>query len=85
MVRQLILTVLLWRLHDRVGGGAISNALGNAEVVLQEGAVGEMTVSVMFGALHVGPPVTLGRFPLVDNIPRADNGGGFSTDGALIS
>ena len=41
--------VLFWRLHGRVGGGAISNALGNAEVVLQDVAVAEMTVSVTFG------------------------------------
>ena len=41
--------VLFWRLHGRVGGGAISNALGNAEVGLQDGAVTEMGVVVTFG------------------------------------
>ena len=123
MVRQLVLMVLFWRLHGRVGGGAVFNALGGAEVVLQEGAVAEMTVSVTFGALffgrqidqfcerseyatfptlsaigvremtlsvtfgalHFGPPVTLGRRPLVYNIPGTEDGGGFSTNGALIS
>ena len=54
MFRQLILMVLFWRLHGRVGGGAIFNALGDAEVVLQDGAVAEMTVSVTFGALFFG-------------------------------
>ena len=115
--------VLFWRLHGRVGGGAIFNALGDAEVVLQDGAVAEMTVSVTFGAsfsgrqighfcdrseyatfstlsatgvremtvsvpfgaLHFDPPVTLGRRLLVDNIPGTKGGGGFSTNGALIS
>ena len=46
--------VLFWRLHGRVGGGAICNALGDAEVVLQDGAVAEMAVSVTFGALLFG-------------------------------
>ena len=115
--------VLFWRLHGRVGGGTVFNALGGAEVVLQDGAVAEMTVSVMFGAsfsgrqigpfrgrsgyatfstlsaigvremtlsvtfgaLHFGPPVTLGRHPFVDSIPGTEDGGGFSTNGALIS
>ena len=54
MFRQQVLTVLFWRLHGRVGGGAIFNALGNAEVVLQDGAVAEMTVSVMFWASFFG-------------------------------
>ena len=122
MFRPLILMVLFWRLHGRVGGGAIFNARGDAEVVLQDGAVAEMTVSVTFGALlfgrqidqfcdrsgyaafpalsatrvremtlsvtfgalHFGPPVTSGRRPLVDNIPGTEDGGGFSTNGALI-
>ena len=39
----------------------------------------------MFGALHFGLPVTLGRRPLVDNIPGAEGGGGFSANGVLIS
>ena len=38
MFRQLILMVLFWRLHGRVGGGAIFNAFGDAEVVFQDGA-----------------------------------------------
>ena len=46
--------VLFWRLHGRLCGGAISNALGHAEVVLQDGAVAEMSVSVMFGASFFG-------------------------------
>ena len=50
MFLQLILMVLFWRLHGRVGGGAIFNALGGAEVVLQDGAVAEMALSVTFGA-----------------------------------
>ena len=41
-------------MNGRVGGGAILNALGGAEVVLQDGAVAEMTVSVTFGALISG-------------------------------
>ena len=115
--------VLFWRLHGRVGDGTIFNALGDAEVVLQDGAVAEMTVSVTFGALffgrqndqfcdrseyvafpalsatgvremtlsvtfvalHFGRPVTLGRRPLVDNIPGTEDGCGFSTNGALTS
>ena len=119
--RQLIWMVC--RLHVRGGGGAVFNALGNPEVVLQDGAgaemtvsvtfggpvfgrqighfcgrlgyatfstlsaigVRQMTVSVMFGALHFGLPVTLGRRPLVDNIPGAEDGGGVSTDWVLIS
>ena len=123
MFRPVILMVLFWRLHGRGGGGAISNALGNAEVVLQDGAVAEMTVSVTFGASVFGPqidnfcnrseyatfsilsatvvremtvsvtfgalrfglPAPLGRRPLVDNIFGAEGGGGFSTNGALIS
>ena len=44
-----------------------------------------MTLSVAFGALHFGAPVTLGRRPLVDNIPGTEDGRGFSTNGALIS
>ena len=51
MFRQLVLMVLFWRLHGRVGGGAIFNALRDADVVLQDGAVAEMTVSVMFGGV----------------------------------
>ena len=47
--------------------------------------VREMTLSVTFGALHFGLPVTLGRRPLVDNIPGTEGGGGFSTNGARIS
>ena len=110
-------------MDGRVGGGAVFNALGGAEVVLQEGAVAEMTVSVTFGALffgrqidqfcerseyatfptlsaigvremtlsvtfgalHFGLPVTLGRRPLVDNIPGTEDGGGFWSNGVVIS
>ena len=54
MFRESILMVLFWRLHGRVGGGAISNAFGDAEVVLQDGAVAEVTVSVTFGPLFFG-------------------------------
>ena len=68
MFRRLILMVLFWRLHGRVGGGAISNALGNAEVVLQDGAVAEMTVSVMFGRrLSADKSIT---FAIVQNMLR---------------
>ena len=45
----------------------------------------EMTVSVTFGALHFGFPVALGRRPFVDNITGTEDGGGFSTNGLLIS
>ena len=121
--RQLILMVLFKRLHGRVGGGAVFNAFGNAELVLQDGAAAEMAIylmvgalffcrqidqfcdrseyatfstvsaivvremalSVTFGALPSGLPVTLGRRPLVDNIPGVKGGGIFSTNGALIS
>ena len=110
-------------MHGHVGGGAISIALGHAEVVLQDcvvaelvlsvtfgapvcglqidnyctrseyatfptlSAIGvrEMAVSVTFGALHFGFPVTLGRRPLVDNTSGTQAGCGFSTNGVLIS
>ena len=36
---------------------AIFNALGDAEVVLQDGAVAEMAMSVTFGALFFGRPI----------------------------
>ena len=52
--RPLILMFLLWRMHGRVGCGVIFNALGNAEVVLQDVAVAEMPVSVTFGATVSG-------------------------------
>ena len=42
-------------MHGHVGGEAIFIALGHAEVVLQDGVVAEMTVSVTFGASVFGP------------------------------
>ena len=41
--------VSFWRWHGGVGGGAIFDALGNAEVVLQDVAVAEMPIPVTFG------------------------------------
>ena len=41
-------------MYGRVCGGEIPNALGDAEVVLQDGAVAEMTISVTFGASFFG-------------------------------
>ena len=55
--RQVILMVLFWRLHRHVGSGAISIALGHAEIVLQDGAVAEMSVSVTFGASVFVPQI----------------------------
>ena len=52
---------------------------------LKTAHVHETALSVAFGALHSGPPVTLGRRPLVDNISGTEDGGGFSTNGAKIS
>ena len=49
--------VLFGRLHRHVGSGAISIALGHAEVVLQDGVVAEMAVSVTFGASVFGPQI----------------------------
>ena len=80
MFRQLVLMVLFGRLHGRVGGGAIFNALGDAEVVLQDGAVAEMTVSVTLGDVfrYANPPVlrTFGicyvSYTLSDRCPRND-------------
>ena len=47
--------VLFGRWHRHVGSGAISIALGHAEVVLRDGVVAEMAVSVTFGASVFGP------------------------------
>ena len=41
-------------MHGHVGGEAIFIALGHAEVVLQDGVVAEMAVSVTFGASLFG-------------------------------
>ena len=42
-------------MHGHVGSRAISIALGHPEVVLRDGVVAEMTVSVTFGASVFGP------------------------------
>ena len=44
-------------MRRHVGSGAISNALGHAEVVLQGGVVAEIAVSVTFGASVFGPQI----------------------------
>ena len=57
MFRQLVLMVLFRHLHGQVAGGAISDALGDGEVLLQDGVVAEMTVSVTFGASACGAQI----------------------------
>ena len=59
MFRPLISTVLFWRLHGHVGGGAVFNALGNAEVLLQDDIVTEMAVSVTSGASVSGSQIDI--------------------------
>ena len=55
MFRPVILTVLFWRVHGHVGGGAILSCHMATGALLQHAAVAKVTVCVTFGAPRFGP------------------------------